>query len=144
MDRKSKDWRRQMEFEIEVNVGAQVYGRLTEKGVKVAKDKGEAVKIEDIAGALSVFSLQISTDQKTLQPVGVMIYLPTAGTPIHMSCVEFELLVRMYERGRVRLVQAVGQSKKVSKKPDQFELGLGNVPSSGNLVEDLQAGGTQE
>ena len=124
-----------MDFEIEVTVGAQVYGRLTPKGVKDAIKKGEAVSVPVEEKAESpLFSLNIQTDPKTLQPSCVVIYSPGAGAPISLSCVEFELLYRMYERGRNKLVAAVGGSKKdkpvepkVEAAPGPFEA-LQDVP----------------
>ena len=112
-----------MDYDIEVNVGAQAYGRLTSKGIKDAIKKGESVPVEEKTEPL--FSLQIQTDPKTLQPSYVVIYSPGAGAPISLSCVEFELLMRMYERGRNKLVAAVGPKKDKSVEPKVVEAAPG-------------------
>jgi len=126
MQNKSKDWRTQMDFEIEVTVGAQVYGRLTPKGVKDAIKKGEAVSVPvEEKAETPLFSLNIQTDPKTLQPSYVVLYSPGAGAPVSMSCVEFELLYRMYERGRNKLVAAVGPKKDKSVEPKVIEAAPG-------------------
>ena len=106
-----------MDYDIEVNVGANVYGRFTPKGVETAKSEGESVAQEEKQADPALFSLTITTDQKTLQPQYVSFYSPVTGQPVSMSCVEFELLWRMYWRGRNKLVQAFGATKKKIRRP---------------------------
>ncbi len=145
--KKSKDWRHRMEYQIEVNVGAQVYGQLTKKGIQVAKDAGEPVAEQAVetADEASVgketepilFSLQIATNQKTLAPEYVTIYSPLTGKPVSMSCVEFELLMRMYHRGRARLEALAGGKKAKAKLMEPSPV----VPAEGPAA-DIGATGT--
>ena len=140
MQNKSEDWRHSMDFAIEVNVGAQVYGRLTPKGVKDAIEKGEPVVVDATKTDPEhpLFSLHISTDQKTLQPSYVTLYSPGAGQPVSMSCVEFELMWRMYERGRNKLVAAVGakKNKVIGLPPIRYEVDKKVVADAGLSLEN--------
>lgn len=140
MQNKSEDWRHSMDFAIEVTVGAQVYGRLTPKGVKDAIEKGEPVVVDVTKPDPEhpLFSLHISTDQKTLQPSYVTLYSPGAGQPVSMSCVEFELMWRMYERGRNKLVAAVGvkKNKVIGLPPVRYEKVVAPGAGAGASLEN--------
>lgn len=139
-----KDWRHQMDYAIEVNVCAQVYGRLTDKGSKAAKEQGEPVaEIEvqdgqDTKKEPVLYSLQISTDQK-MQPQYVTIYSPVAGKPLSMSCVEFELLMRMYQRGSSRLKASLALNKKEKVQVPDDGNATGSSPPAGPSVPEHDA-----